>query len=203
MTSVLISTLLSAWLAPQSPAVDLTGRWDVRVEAAKQSTPDGGSRSRSALTLVLELDVRGSDVSGRFNNPRGDAVTLSGTWKDGRLDLVSPWREVSVTNNGRPDTAKVRWVIKGGWKDNVLGGTWDFQMGDSSLPQRWTALRKPQSARRARGQSTSHSMWPRGQSGKTSFGLLQQAAGHRLSGRPPLLVRRAASSSALAKSTTP
>jgi hypothetical protein len=122
--------------------VELTGTWSVRVEAARQSTPDGGSRSRSELSIALALDVRGTEVTGRFTAVSGEEVTLSGTWQDGRLDLTSPWREIAITNNGRPDKAKARWVIKGGLKGDVLGGTWDFQMGDSSLPQRWTARRQ-------------------------------------------------------------
>ena len=137
----LVTIVSMASLLAQS-AVDLTGTWSVQVEAARESTPDGGSRSRSALSLALVLEVRGMEVTGRFKSVVGDDVTLNGTWQDGKLDLTSPWREISITNNGRPATAKARWVIKGGLKGDVLGGTWDLQMGDSSLPQRWTARRR-------------------------------------------------------------
>jgi hypothetical protein len=137
----LVTIVSIASLLAQS-AVDLTGTWSVQVEAARQSTPDGGSRSRSALSLALVLDLRGVQVTGRFKSVVGEEVTLTGTWQDGKLDLASPWREISITNNGRPGTAKARWVIKGGLNGDVLGGTWDLQMGDSSLPQRWTARRR-------------------------------------------------------------
>jgi hypothetical protein len=140
MTIVLLSALsLLTATVPQGP--DLTGRWDVRVEAARQSMPDGGSRSRRALTLVLEIETTGSRATARFDTPPSGAVALTGTWTEGRLDLASEWTEMEVTRNGKPDKAKARWVIRGSLKDGVLGGTWDAQLGDSSLPQRWQARR--------------------------------------------------------------
>lgn len=137
---VLLAFLSFVLLRPQS--ADLTGTWAVQVEAAQQATADGGSRSRSALAIELVLEVRGADATARFQSKVGGLVTLKGTWRDGKLDLASDWQEVDATRNGQSSKGKVRWVIKGGLRDGVLGGTWDLQFGDSSLPQRWTGRRK-------------------------------------------------------------
>jgi hypothetical protein len=142
MTLLLFASALCLALAPAQSDAALTGRWDVRVEAARQETPAGGSRSRSALSLVLDLTVRDGVATGGFTGLRGERVTLSGTWKDGRLDLASEWREADITHNGRPAKGKLRWLIKGSLKDGVLGGTWDFQLGDSTLPQRWRGTKQ-------------------------------------------------------------
>src|SRR5688572_20213600 len=142
-TIVLMSILIAGPAAKQS---SIAGQWNVSAEAAKKRTDDGGSVSRSAQEFVLDLSFDGAKATATLTPTAGPGQpwSLSGSWQQSKLELASSWRDMPITKNGQPATAKARYLVRVTLSGEALTGTCEFAMENSEpLPQ-------PCSARRAK-----------------------------------------------------
>jgi hypothetical protein len=132
VTLILIALLVAATQA------SVAGKWHVSAEAARKRTDDGGSVSRNAQEFLLDVGVDGATATGTLTpmNGRGSPWTLSGSWQQNRLELASAWREIPITKDGKPATAKARYLVRMTLAGSTLGGTCEFAMENSEpLPQ--------------------------------------------------------------------
>jgi hypothetical protein len=136
--------LLTVLLVNGAPQSSVAGKWDVSVEAARRNTEDGGSVSRSAQQFLLDLTVDGAKATATLTQRRGPGSpwTMSGSWQQGRLELASAWRDIPITNNGKPSTARARYIIHVGLSAETLTGTCElaFEKGEP-MPQPCAARR--------------------------------------------------------------
>lgn len=146
MTELFLCVFLALGLvAPaQSPTASVEGAWNVSVTAAKDSAASGRTRSRNAISAKMQLTVKGEAVTGTWTTSLGEVWSLHGTWKAGRLDLMTDPRDVSGTADGKKVSIKTHWEIRGAFKNDTLGGTCTMIFGkdaDDPLWSSWTASR--------------------------------------------------------------
>lgn len=143
----LLGTMAIAAAGPsvRAGAEDISGRWNVTADGNVRRDKDGHTEVTSTRQYTLDLSVKDVDVTGAWTAATSERWALSGTWKNGKLDLTSEWREVAIGNGGA--TARVRWIIHGALTDGRLGGTCYIDLGAGEpVPRHWSAERATPSA---------------------------------------------------------
>ncbi len=122
----------------------LTGRWEVRAEAASGSTAGGGTWSRNAVSGVLTVTQQDGTLTGTWTDARPNPLAFEGRRTGDGFEIRTESRSVSVTIDGTPTTLRMRWTIKGTLEKDRLRGTMSFDREDAeaSQPQPFTAERK-------------------------------------------------------------
>jgi hypothetical protein len=122
----------------------VAGKWDLNLEAARRQTDDGGSVSRSARQILLDVITDNAKATATLTakSGPGEPWTLSGTWQQNRLEMASDWRDISITNNGNPGTGRARFIVRLTLSGEKLDGTCEFAFENGEpLPQRCTGQR--------------------------------------------------------------
>lgn len=123
---VLLAMASTGPVRAHEQAADIGGRWDVESATSIRRNTDGTVEVLATSQFRFDLSVEGDQVTAVWQRADGTGeppMTLTGTWKDGRLDLASAWAESEATNRGERVTVTVRWVMRGSLTDGRLGGT--------------------------------------------------------------------------------
>jgi hypothetical protein len=140
-----LAALVLVAAAVPATAQEIGGRWQISIERASRRTDDGGTVARRGFEGTLVLVTAGQKVEGTLALP-GSPVpefALSGTVDAGRVRVVTEWREFEITeNDGRKSTLRIRWILDGTLKGDVLAGSCRSELaGHDGLDQQWTARR--------------------------------------------------------------
>ena len=136
--------LLAFALGPalNAPAT-VEGKWIVSVAAGKDKNASGRTRSRSAHDVTMTLTVKGEQVTGTWQTKfETTPWQVTGTWKAGRLDLMTTDRDIASTQDGKKVPIMAHWIIRGAFKGDTLGGTCTLVLPldkDDPLWTSWTA----------------------------------------------------------------
>src|SRR5262245_47266554 len=125
----MLRTLFALIALSLAAAVEFTGTWNVVMPAGSVQRPDGSNASWRETRGTLDPSQKGETLQGTWRAV--DGWTMTGRADaEGRFALESDERDVPATKNGKAETVKGRWTMRGTLKDGVITGTATLVLGD-------------------------------------------------------------------------